>query len=328
MSNTLEGQIGAHRPIDHEPKTGILSSPEAETLLGQKIGLTFTPANYSQIATIACRDGEYTKYLAARTSPTVTTTHQIFYLKEVAVGFVSDVIGQNKDDSITSAEIVKVEVAPVLRGRGLGTVVDCLTRIRHIEEGAEMLKSYESDESGMIGRLNESLGYQKTGKKLPDGYSEEWELAINDQNKDEVLQKLTSKFITTLERIKDGDLDFDPIIVDRDNPARQPVIDAIRGKSEEDLQQTTIYGYEGSPIMITQEPGGVLVMKVKNPDRNVFERFEDAGYKVYPYPTTLIIDGYEIVSPPLKNPAEFRGNIEKLASQAQVLFNQQSKKAA
>ncbi len=309
-----------------ETKKPLTAAEKAEADLKSKLGIELISTSLSRISNIANRDRSYNSYMSGFVPFGMNRVNNAIVLDGIDIGFVTSKSGIPNGADQKIGEIGMIGIAPALRQKGIGTLIDSLIRMRLVEEGIDELVSMEADETGTIVRLNQQLGLTKTNQTLIDG-TPKWVLSISHSNKQAVLKKLTAIFDENLIRLSPAELVFDPNEVDRDNPARESVLAALQkrlGPNMDMPDESDLYGYPGSAIQISQEKesrGFRYVMQVKGSSMNAFEELVEKGFEVFPYPTTLLIDGYGAASP-LFSDDQKKPNLQMLANFGQKLFNQ------
>ncbi len=239
-----------------------------------------------------------------------------------------------KEHSGVIGEVGMVHISPTLRGHGLGPLFSLLGKIELIEGGAEILRALVSADNPTMQALNYGLGFKDTGKRTGgDRQHIEMKMVVCPYT----LAELSEQFTTRLRKVTPVDLNFDPLLVDIDNPKRISVRETVLNRPQllnADFKgdERLIFGYPHAPVTIYLEKANqvgtlvrvVLQVKGKCAENIAFlsktysDIFKRTVDKIYPMPGDKLC--WEIQSPEIKEDWQIRELAQQFARIGESFF--------
>lgn len=244
--------------LDYQPEiwTPGEFTHQAEEALSS-LGITLKKGTFEDVYRITSRDTQGSSYRYNAAFFTSENRGYRFILEKdgVEIGYYSVGI-KLADQGKRVGEIGMIHLAPVLRGKGLGTLIKFLGTIQLIEGGATQIESGEGDER--IGHLNEKMGFFLTEETMGLLKHPRWRMEIGDSSKKSC--ELLSWFYQEVREVKRRGLEFNPDLVDIDNPWKVIIQDIV----EERLSRLggsfgkdkLFFGYAYAPVFLYEKSLG------------------------------------------------------------------------
>lgn len=232
---------------------GLLADELAELAV---LGVSFRELTNDQVNIVSDRDfgGFYQPQYTAERSLPINFSRTGVFIEDNLVAF--SIAGMSDREGRLSAEVAIMHVSPVVRNRGLGVLINSMTKLMLVSKGAEVLRSEVLDDSGKIAHMLEKQGYSYVKKKYGSYGNEIWEREITSIEEKSVLQAtLVAEARRAVNFLKQqADLWDAASLVDVDNPGRVDIVEVVATRLKKTIpydkqkDHINIFGYMGNLV--------------------------------------------------------------------------------